>query len=136
MDYSHIAVIGRIVHAPEVKYTDAGMALCKFTVACGRYQKDKTDFYDCVAFKERAEFIGKYLDKGGRVQVAGRLEIEPYEDKDGIKKKRVQIIVSEIHPIDWKQKDKQEENWLLQGSVEKPTTKPIRAEEDDDDLPF
>lgn len=133
MDFSSITFTGRLVRDPEVSLTQAGMAMAKFAVACGRYKKDETDFYECLAFKERAEFIGKYLGKGGRLLASGRLQIENYEDKDGNKRKRATIIVNEVQPIDWKE-----------DSEEKPTKGPAKSKgkpqtelfEESDDLPF
>lgn len=132
MDFSSITFTGRLVRDPEVTTTQAGMAMAKFAVAVSRYKKDETDFLECTAFKERAEFIQKHLGKGNRLLVSGRLQIDNWEDKDGNKKKAAKIMVNEVRPIDWKE-DSEEKPKGPAKSKGKPQTELF---EDSDDLPF
>ena len=104
--------IGRLVRDPEMKYSQSGMAICKFTVAINRrFKKDETDFVDVVTFKALAENCANYLQKGSQAAVSGELQIGSYENKDGQKVKTVQIMADEVVFLTPKAKDKQDAGW-------------------------
>ena len=89
MSLNHITAIGRIVKDIEVK--DAGKSkVANFTIAVDRDFKREgqptADFFDCAAFGPSAEFLGKYGSKGRQVCVSGRLENNPWTDKEGKKR--------------------------------------------------
>lgn len=84
-----IAIHGRIVRDIELKTAANGTKFAKFTVAVDRRGKgdgDKTDFFDCVAFKNSAELIAKYFQKGRPIRLTGSMECDPYTAKDGTKR--------------------------------------------------
>ena len=96
-------LIGRLTRDPEVRYSqnDSNMAIARFSLAVDRrYKKqgDETtaDFFNCTAFGKQAEFVEKYLKKGTKVTVTGRIQNDNYTNKDGQKVYSVQIIVEEI----------------------------------------
>jgi single-strand DNA-binding protein len=94
-----ITVIGNVGRQPEgLKYTGGGLAVLNFSVADTRGKDDqkKTSWYDVVAFGDLAESVVEAIGKGDRIIVAGRLQVEDYEKKDGTKGKRVEIIADEI----------------------------------------
>lgn len=93
-----ITATGNVTRDPEVKYTQGGMAICKFSVASsyGKDDKKKTTFIDIVAFGELGENVCENVKKGSRVTVIGRLQIEPYEKQDGTKMKRVEVIADDV----------------------------------------
>lgn len=69
--------IGRLTNDPEMKYTQAGMAYAKFTLAINRVpKKDETDFINCTAWGKTAEVVGEYVRKGHRLAVTGQLKID------------------------------------------------------------
>lgn len=91
------AIMGRICADPEVRQTPSGVSVCRFTVAVDRnYTKQgeerKADFIDCIAWRNTAEFIGKYFSKGSSIAVQGSIQTGSYE-KDGIKRKTFEIVV-------------------------------------------
>lgn len=119
--------IGRLVRDPEMKYSQSGIAICKFTVAINRrFKKDETDFIDVVTFKALAENCANYLQKGSQAAVSGELQIGSYENKDGQKVKTVQIMANEVVFLTPKSKDKQGGNW----------DDVAKEQADDDDIPF
>ena len=64
------AYTGRLVDTPELKATNSGVSVNSFTIAVKRpFAKDKSDFIDCVAWKEKAEFICNYFQKGMKIEV-------------------------------------------------------------------
>lgn len=82
-------LIGRLTRDPEVRET-----ITKYTLAVDRRDKDKTtDFIDCVAFGKAAEFAQKFLKKGTKIAVVGRIQTGSYEAKDGRKVKTFDIVV-------------------------------------------
>lgn len=91
-------IMGRITHDLEVRQTQSGTAVLQFTVAVDRnYSKDggekQTDFISCVAWRQTAEFIGRYFGKGRMIAVDGRLQSRTYEDKNGVKHYLTELII-------------------------------------------
>lgn len=105
--YNHIGLQGRLTADPELRHTASGVAITSFTLASdtGRKTKDGakiTNFIDCVAWRNTAEFACKYLTKGRLVVVDGEIASRSYEDKDGNRRKAVEITVDSIHFCDSK----------------------------------
>ena len=97
--YNHTGLQGRLTADPELRYTQQGTAITSFTLASdtGRKTKDGkkiTNFIECVAWRAQAEFVCKYLSKGRLVLVEGELTSRSYEDKDGNRRKAVEITVT------------------------------------------
>ena len=88
---------GRIVRDIDLKYTPAGDAVCEFSVGVndGYGDKQKSYFFDIVAWKGTAEYLAKSAKKGDLVVVSGRLTQERWE-KDGQKRNKVKIIANDI----------------------------------------
>lgn len=131
-----IAISGNLTAEPELKTTQNGLAVCSFTIATKRpHTKDKTDFIDCVAWKEKAEFLTKYFGKGSRVEVVGHLETRIYGQEGG-KRKATELICEDISFG-----SKKEENSEIR-SAPTPSYSTARSDgnfeeiSDDNDLPF
>lgn len=99
---------GRLTKDPELKTTQSGKKYTRFCLAVdGIKDKDgnKTaDFVDCIAWNKSAEIIAQYARKGSKLGVSGRLHTTTY-DKDGEKRKSVDIVVNEFELLDSKPKD-------------------------------
>ena len=97
-----IILLGRIVRDPEVRYTQGqnAMAIGKFSLAVNRkYKRDnepEADFFNCTSFSKQAEFVEKYLKKGSKVLISGRVQNDNYTNKEGQKVYSIQIMVEEI----------------------------------------
>lgn len=96
MNINKVMIMGRLTHDPELRKTASEKSVVKFTVAVNReYSKDKeqkADFIDCVAFSSTADFIAKYFRKGSCIIVEdAEIRTETYE-KDGQKRKSVEIL--------------------------------------------
>jgi single-strand DNA-binding protein len=82
-----VIITGRLTANPELRQTQSGTATCRFTVACDRRFADKNtgkreaDFISCLAFKNTAEFISRYFNKGKMIAVEGSLRTGSYKDK-------------------------------------------------------
>ena len=94
-----VHIMGRITRDLELRHTQSGTAVCQFCVAVTRSFKDangeyQSDFIDCVAWRNSAEFIAKYFSKGAMIALDGELQTRNYTDKDGNKRKATELLVS------------------------------------------
>ena len=90
---------GRFCREPELKTTTSGTSVCSFTLAVDRdYSKEEkqVDFINCVAWRQTAEFISRYFNKGSMILVQGSLQTRSYE-KDGQKREVVEVVVDKAH---------------------------------------
>lgn len=101
-----VAVSGRLVRDPELRYTaETSKAVTTFCIAADRPGvKNKTDFLDCVAWEQKAEFVRRYFKKGQRIEVSGVLTTRTYED-GGKKRKATEIRCDNIFFGESKPKD-------------------------------
>lgn len=96
---SKVILMGRLTKSPEVKYlqNENHTAMARYTLAVDRrYGKEKeTDFISCVTFGKNAEFAEKYLHKGLKIVVSGRIQIGSYTDSDGNRIYTTNVVVEE-----------------------------------------
>ena len=82
-----IAIKGRLVRDPECRKTPNDITTCKITVAVDRAYSSggekQTDFFDCVFWRQGAEFVSKYFSKGKEIIVQGEMQSRKWQDKDG-----------------------------------------------------
>ena len=108
---NHITIMGRLTRDPELRRTSNGLAVASFTVAVDRDWPNRetgekeTDFIDCVAWRQTGEFVSKYFTKGSMIVVAGRLQIRPWVDKDGNKRKSAEIVAENVYFGESKKKE-------------------------------
>ena len=95
-----VILSGNLTRDPEVRYSQSGTAFAKTGIAVSRpYSKNSettTDFFNLTVFGKQAEFCGRYLKKGSAVILEGRVENDNYEDKNGVKRYSVNIMVEHI----------------------------------------
>ncbi len=100
---NHIVIMGRLTRDPELRRTGSGLAVASFSLAVDRDfgPKDggekETDFIDCVAWRQTAEFVSKYFTKGRMAVVSGRLQIRNWTDKEGGKRRSAEIVVDNVY---------------------------------------
>lgn len=117
-----IVLMGRLTADPELKRTPSDVSVTSFTVAVDRDfggDDKKTDFINCVAWRNTAEFISKYFIKGRMICLAGRLEIRDWTDRDGNKRRAAEVNVESAYFAD---------------SLKPPKLEDL--DDDDGDLPF
>lgn len=92
--------MGRLTRDPEVKRTTDDKEVSSFSLAVNRKFKREgeqdADFFNCIAFGKTAEIINKYMTKGSKVAIWGRVQIENYTDREGVKKSITKVYVDEI----------------------------------------
>lgn len=139
---SVIIVKGRFVRDPELRRTGSGTAVASFTLACDRDFKNSdgtrdTDFIDCVAWKNTAEYVSKYFSKGSMAVVKGRLQIRTWTDKEGNKHKAAEIIADTVEFADSKNASGKNEFAAPPNEFAAPSDDNFaEMTEDDGQLPF
>jgi single-strand DNA-binding protein len=102
-----VTVIGNLTGDPELRYTPAGAAMAKFSVAStprlfdkgsGEYRDGEPLFMPCTAWRDLAEHLAESLTKGARVVVVGRLRLSRWETPEGEKRSMMQLDVDEVGP--------------------------------------
>ena len=95
-----VQLIGRLTRDPEVRYTDGGVSIARFSLAVERRFKQENgadaDFINIVSFGKTAEFIEKYFHKGMKVALNGRIQTGSYTDKDGKKVYTTDVIAENV----------------------------------------
>ena len=89
-----VCLIGRLTKDPELKTTQSGKSVCSFSLAVDGV-KD-TDFINCVAWNKTAENLAKFKKKGEQIAITGRLTTRNYEDRNGNKRKAVEVTVNDL----------------------------------------
>ena len=137
-------LMGRLVADPELRRTPNNNSVTSFTLAVNRSfvrqgEQPQTDFIDVVAWGKTAEFVSRYFVKGQQVAVAGRIQTRNWEDKQGNKRKSVEVVAEEVHFAEPK-RDSQSRNDLPQGGFDPMAGLGGNAfaalPGDDNDLPF
>lgn len=132
MALNHITIMGRMTKDPELRRTPKGVAVTSFTLAVDRDFKEKdgekeTDFIECVAWRNTAEFVEKYFHKGSMAVASGRLQIRSWTDKEGNKRRTAEVVADNVYFGDSKTSS---ENTGSTGNNFEP------LDSDDEQLPF
>ena len=109
LEMNKVMLIGNLTRDPELSYLASGTALAKLGLAVNRRYKDKngqyqdeTTFVDIDAWAQTAEFCSKYLSKGRRVYVEGRLKFSSWEAQDGSKRSKLSVTADRVQFADAK----------------------------------
>ncbi len=104
-----IMLIGNLGKDPELNVTSEGTPVTKFSLAVSRKYKaqtgetkEETEWFNIVAWRQLAEICERYLHKGSKVYIEGRLTQRKYTDKTGIERTAVEVIVSDVQFLDSK----------------------------------
>ncbi len=100
---NHIVIMGRLTRDPELRYTQSQVPVASFTVAVDRDFSGRdggerqTDFINCVAWRQSAEFVSKYFHKGSMAVVSGRLQIRQYQDREGNNRTAAEVVSDNVY---------------------------------------
>ena len=100
---NHITLMGRLTRDPELRHTQSGTPVASFSLAVDRDFKDKatgekaTDFIDIVAWRQTAEFVSRYFQKGRMAVVDGRLQMRGWTDRDGNKRVSAEVVADHVY---------------------------------------
>ena len=135
---NEVILMGRLTRDPDVRMTQNGTTAANFTLACERDyapqgQDRETDFFDIVAFRNTADFVGQYFAKGQLVAVKGRLQQRDWTDKQGNKRRTTEILADRCYFAE----KRQDRDASSGGFQQMPDSTPVPCEDpDDNDLPF
>ncbi len=104
MNLNKAILIGRLTRDPEIKSLPSGQSVCNFSIATSRFwsdretneKKEKTEFHNIVAWGRQAEVVNQYLSKGSLILIEGRIETRSWEDTNGNKRYRTEVIAENI----------------------------------------
>ena len=140
-----VALQGRLAADPEQRTTQNGTTVTSFSLAVQRNIKGSdgeygTDWIDCVAWRNTAEFIGKYFTKGKMIALDGTLQTRSYE-KDGVKRKVTEVVVQNANFCESRSTSQGSQRREPAASSVLPNTQPLSQDEMEeilgaDDLPF
>lgn len=105
-DVNEVRIMGNITRDPELRSISTGTSVCNFSVATNRrYQqndewKEEVEFHNVVIWGQRAESFAQRARKGTRVYIEGRLQTRSWEDQNGSKQFKTEIVVNRIILID------------------------------------
>lgn len=100
---NHIIIMGRLTRDPELRRTGSGLPVASFSLAVDRdfTSRDggekETDFIDCVAWRNTAEFVSKWFSKGRMAVVSGRLQIRSWTDNNGNKRRSAEVVADSVY---------------------------------------
>ena len=124
-----VVLIGHLTKDPDLRYTQSGIAVARFTLAVDRGFKNQdgekqADFIPITVWRGQAENCAKYLAKGRLVVVAGRIQTRAYDDQNGQRRYTWEVVADEVQFLEWS--EKQETDTPRFENVDVP----------DDELPF
>ena len=148
-----VAIMGRLVADPELRTTTQGNSVCSFRIACDRSyvqqgQERQADFIDIVAWRQQANFVSKYFQKGSMIAVEGSLQTRQYQDKNGNNRTAVEVVANNISFAGAKRQDAQSapsyeqqtishvQQAKAQSDFAQGSTDDFAVIDDNDDLPF
>ncbi|MEX1192798.1 MAG: single-stranded DNA-binding protein [Brumimicrobium sp.] len=142
-----VILIGNLGKDPEVRSLENGTKLARFPIATSESYTDKTtgerreitDWHNIVVWRGLAEIAEKYLTKGQKVYVEGKLKTRSWQDDAGITKYATEVIADNFTMLSPKNENTtstNSPNYSSQDTPQKPSPMPQDSAEDDDDLPF
>lgn len=140
---NEVVLMGRLTRDPEVKKTPSDVSVCSFSIACERdivskqTNERETDYFDIVAWRSTADFVGKYFAKGRMIIVKGRLQKRYYDDKEGNKRNVVEVVADTVYFGESKKSAESSTDTTSESAPKPAATVPDFDSNDvDDDLPF
>ena len=95
-----VILVGNLARDPEMRQTPNGISVARFTVAVSRrFSKDgqqQTDFINCVAWRQQAEFLCRYFQKGSGIQLCGSIQSRSWDGQDGKKQYATEVVADEL----------------------------------------
>lgn len=139
--FNKVILIGNLTADPEINQTPSGVAVAKFSIAVGRrFSKDgeqNADFINIVAWRQTAEFVKRYFNKGKSILVCGQLQSRSWTDKDGNKRSTLEVVADEVSFVDKKAQEPAQQSYVgEQNAPYQADMNGFEAMTDDEILPF
>lgn len=133
-----VTLTGRLGADVDLRQTQQGVSVCSFALAVNRPRtKDTTDWINCVAWRQSAEFLNRFTKKGDLIAVAGILTSRKYEDKQGAKRVVYEVVCDRVESLQRREGDQVGSYSPYAEKVAQQNTTAGFAEiDEDEDLPF
>lgn len=129
--YNKVIMIGRLTADPELRTTPNGVSVASVRIAVNRsYDREKTDFFSVVAWRQNAEFLTRHFSKGGLIGVEGSLQTREYTDREENRRTAFEIVAERVFFAGPKESQKADP------AAENAGQPNPEAYDGDDDLPF
>lgn len=145
---NRVVLVGRLTKTPELKTTTTGLSVLTFTLAFDNKTKGAdgqrtSSFINCTAWRQQAEFIAKYCEKGTQIGVDGSLQERRYQRRDGSNASTIEVVVDSVTLLNSKNQGTTNSQPVNQSATayvpdEMPSDDLLSDDGDlaDDDLPF
>ena len=138
-----VILVGRLGKDPELKYTQGGTAVVKFSLATDETWKDqsgerqqRTEWHNVVAWRKLAEICGQYLNKGKLVYIEGKLQTRSWDDKEGHKRYTTEVVADNMVMLSGKSDDARQERSAAAAASSHAADGNIDSQITDEDIPF
>ena len=137
-DLNRVALIGRLTRDPELRNTPTGTAVVNFSIANNRSyavqgeKKEDVSFIDCIAWSKLGEIIAEYCKKGQKIAIEGRLQQRSWDDTDGKKRSKTEVVIDNFQFLSAKNEAGAVET-AFDGQTVKPEGNPF---DDPESIPF
>lgn len=136
-NFNKVIIGGRLTADPELKTTQSGISVVQFGVAVNRKvrqgEKQEADFFNVTAWRQTADFVARYFHKGSSICIVGFLQNSTWQDQNGQKHYRTDIVADEVMFVDSKSEGGQAAVPEYKATTPMPKFEEIKT---DDDLPF
>lgn len=148
VSFNRVVILGNLGRDPELKYTQNQVPVCSFSIATTEKRKDQsgawvdiTEWHKIVAWQKTAENCGKYLTKGSKVLVEGKIQTRKYESKDGSDKYVTEIVAQSVQFLSTNKKEENANTHVQSDQQEIAAAQQVVSQIattsfDDDDIPF
>ena len=143
-----VILVGNLGKDPEIRHLENGAAVANFSIATSENYKDRktgekvsqTEWHNIVAWRGLAEIAEKYLKKGHKVYIEGKLKTRTWQDQDGNNRYSTEVITDNLTMLGNANQNENKSNYTEPSNKlntdKKPAEKEFSAPEDEDDLPF
>lgn len=136
-NFNKVALGGRMTADPELKQTPQGVSVTSFSIAVNRRGKEnQTDFINCIAWRQTAEFICKFFKKGSSICVSGSIQTRSWTDQQNNKRYATEVVADEAYFVDAKADGNTVTDTTDAPAFQAPQAPKFEEVPPDDDLPF
>lgn len=146
---NRVVLVGRITRDPETQTTNTGVPYVRFSLAVNRPFKDQngerpTDFINCIAWRQQADFMKSFVRKGNQLAIEGRIQTNSYQDANGNNRQAFDVLVESVSNLEPASKNDTYQPQPPFGNGFQPVSQNVSHEEptknefevSEDDLPF
>ena len=138
-------LIGNVGADPQVKYFDQGVCVAQvrlattergYTLQNGTQVPDRTEWHTCIFWRKQAEVVEKYVHKGDRLYVEGKIQSRDWTDRQGVSRKAIEIMVENMELLSPKPAGQATDQQVAQSAAQAETPAAVTPSENDGAYPF